>query len=324
MISLLVAIAIASFFSKRVAARIDQLRKGAEVIEKGRLDYRLRIDSGDEIELLSKQFNSMASKLEESYQTLEKKVEERTSELKKSQETMVQQEKMVGIGQLAAGIAHELNTPLGTIIGYAQMLREDLTQKPGPANRDDIDEIDEIIGQAGRCRDLVKNLLNFSRRSTTEKAKADINDIIGRILSLVDHDFEMKGVRVHADLDSDLPQTSVNDNEIAQVILNLANNAADSMPAGGDLYVSTNYNDISDEIEIAVRDTGHGIKESDRNRVFEPFFTTKEVGKGTGLGLSISYKIVQNHSGSIDFDSVMGQGTTFRVRLPANAEVRVG
>ena len=323
-ISLLVAIAIASFFSKRVAARIDQLRKGAEVIEKGRLDYRLRIDSGDEIELLSKQFNSMASKLEESYQTLEKKVEERTSELKKSQETMVQQEKMVGIGQLAAGIAHELNTPLGTIIGYAQMLREDLTQKPGPANRDDIDEIDEIIGQAGRCRDLVKNLLNFSRRSTTEKAKADINDIIGRILSLVDHDFEMKGVRVHADLDSDLPQASVNDNEIAQVILNLANNAADSMPAGGDLYVSTCYNDISDEIEIAVRDTGHGIKESDRNRVFEPFFTTKEVGKGTGLGLSISYKIVQNHSGSIDFDSVMGQGTTFRVRLPANAEVRVG
>ena len=307
-----------------MAARIDQLRKGAEVIEKGRLDYRLRIDSGDEIELLSKQFNSMASKLEESYQTLEKKVEERTSELKKSQETMVQQEKMVGIGQLAAGIAHELNTPLGTIIGYAQMLREDLTQKPGPANRDDIDEIDEIIGQAGRCRDLVKNLLNFSRRSTTEKAKADINDIIGRILSLVDHDFEMKGVRVHADLDSDLPQASVNDNEIAQVILNLANNAADSMPAGGDLYVSTCYNDISDEIEIAVRDTGHGIKESDRNRVFEPFFTTKEVGKGTGLGLSISYKIVQNHSGSIDFDSVMGQGTTFRVRLPANAEVRVG
>ncbi|HYR44173.1 MAG TPA: ATP-binding protein [Terriglobia bacterium] len=323
-ISLFVAVVIASFFSKRVAARIDQLGKGAEIIEKGRLDHRLRIDSGDEIELLSKQFNSMASKLQESYQTLEKKVEERTSELKKSQETMVQQEKMVGIGQLAAGIAHEMNTPLGTIIGYAQMLREDLTEKPGAANRDDIGEIDEIIGQAGRCRDLVKNLLNFSRRSTTEKARADINDIIRRILSLVDHDFEMKGVRIHTDLDANLPRTSVNDNEIAQVILNLANNAADSMPNGGELYISTNYNDLSDEIEIAVRDTGHGIKESDRNRVFEPFFTTKEVGKGTGLGLSISYKIVQNHSGSINFDSVMEQGTTFRVRLPANAEVRVG
>ena len=96
------------------------------------------------------------------------------------------------------------------------------------------------------------------------------------------------------------------------------------MPNGGDLYFSTNYSDMSDDIEIAVRDTGHGIKESDRNRVFEPFFTTKDVGKGTGLGLSISYKIVQNHSGSIGFDSVMGQGTTFRVRLPAKAEVRVG
>src|SRR5204863_7494406 len=117
LISLLVAIAIASFFSKRVTARIDQLRKGAEVIENGRMGYRLRIDSGDEIELLSKQFNSMASKLQESHQTLERKVEERTRELKESQEAMVQQEKMVGVGQLAAGIAHELNTPLGTIIG---------------------------------------------------------------------------------------------------------------------------------------------------------------------------------------------------------------
>jgi len=320
-ISMIVAIAIASFFSKRVTARIDQLRKGAEVIEKGRLDHRLRIDSGDEIELLSKQFNLMASKLQESYQTLEKKVEERTSELKKSQETMVQQEKMVGIGQLAAGIAHELNTPLGTIIGDAQMLREDLARQPGNGN---LDDINEIIGQAGRCRDLVKNLLNFSRRSPTGKAKADINDIIRRILSLVEHDFEMKAVRVHIDLDPKVPPTLVNDNEIAQVILNLANNAADSMPAGGDLYVSTNYSEMSDEIEITVRDTGHGIEESDRHRVFEPFFTTKEVGKGTGLGLSISYKIVENHSGSINFDTVMGQGTTFRVHLPANAGVRVG
>lgn len=320
-ISLLLAIAIASFFSKRVTARIDQLRKGAEVIEKGRLDSRLRIESGDEIELLSKQFNSMASKLEESYQTLERKVEERTHELKKSQETMVQQEKMVGIGQLAAGIAHELNTPLGTIIGYAQMLREDLTRPPYAAN---LEDVHEIIGQAGRCRDLVKNLLNFSRRSTTLKIKADANEIIRKILSLVEHDFEMKGVTVHMELDGKLPQTLVNENEIAQVILNLANNAADSMPTGGDLYVSTRYNEQSDEIQIAVRDTGYGIQESDRNRVFEPFFTTKEVGKGTGLGLSICYKIVENHLGSIDFETEMNQGTTFRVHLPANAEVRVG
>jgi len=320
-ISLIIAVAIASFFSKGVTARIDQLRRGAEVIEKGRLDHRLHINSGDEIELLSKQFNSMASKLEESYQTLEKKVDERTRELKKSQETMVQQEKMVGIGQLAAGIAHELNTPLGTIIGYGQMLREDLAEEPGGAN---LDDVDEIIGQAGRCRDLVKNLLNFSRHSPIRKAKADINDIVRKILSLVQHDFEMKGVRVHIELAANVPPTLVNENEIAQVIMNLANNAGDSMPNGGDLYVSTKYSEDSDEIQIAVRDTGYGIKESDRNRVFEPFFTTKEVGKGTGLGLSICYKIVENHSGSIDFDTAIGQGTTFRVHLPAKAEVRVG
>jgi methyl-accepting chemotaxis protein len=156
LISMLIAIAIASFFSKKVTARIDQLRKGAEVIEQGQLDYRLRIKSGDEIELLSQRFNSMASKLEESHQTLEKKVEERTRELQESQEAMVQQEKMVAIGQLAAGIAHELNTPLGTIIGYGQMLREDLSQQP--TAKANLNDVGEIIGQAGRCRDLVKNL----------------------------------------------------------------------------------------------------------------------------------------------------------------------
>jgi two-component system NtrC family sensor kinase len=320
LISLVAAILIASVFSRRVTARIDQLRRGAEIIEKGKLDYRLRIESGDEIEMLSKQFNSMASKLEESRQNLERKVEERTSELRASQEAMVQQEKMVGVGQLAAGIAHELNTPLGTIIGYGQMLREDLSQRPAAAS---LDDVDEIIGQAGRCRDLVKNLLNFSRRSAVEKADADINEIVGKIVSLIEHDFELKGIRVHTMLDSGLPRTKANENEIAQVILNLANNAADSMPDGGDLYVSTHYARETDRIRIDVHDTGCGIKESDRNRVFEPFFTTKEVGKGTGLGLSICYKIVENHLGSIEFDTVTGKGTTFRVHLPVNAEVGV-
>jgi two-component system NtrC family sensor kinase len=318
LISLLIAVAIASFFSKRVTARIDQLRKGAEIIENGRLDHRLKIESGDEIELVSKQFNSMASKLEESRQTLERKVEERTRELKESQEAMVHQEKMVGIGQLAAGIAHELNTPLGTIIGYAQMLREDLAQQPAAAGN--LTDVDEIVGQAGRCRDLVKNLLNFSRRSSTEKVNADINDIVVKILSLIEHDFEMKGVQLHTELDPRIPKTRVNENEIAQVILNLANNAADSMPSGGDLEVSTNYEDALDRVCIAVRDTGSGIKDSDRTRVFEPFFTTKEVGKGTGLGLSICYKIVEDHLGSIEFETALGKGTTFRIYLPAHGK----
>ena len=322
LISMLAAIVIASFLSKLVTARIDQLRKGAAIIEKGRLDHRLRIDSGDEIEQLSKQFNSMASKLEESHQTLERKVEERTLELRESQEAMVQQEKMVGVGQLAAGIAHELNTPLGTIIGYAQMLREDLSQQAAPTGN--LRDVDEIIGQAGRCRDLVKNLLNFSRRSSTEKTNGSVNEIIRKVLSLVQHDFEMKNVRLHLNLDSDAPTVRVNENEIAQVILNLANNAADSMPSGGNLDVSTHYDDDSERICITIRDTGCGIKESDRTRVFEPFFTTKEVGKGTGLGLSISYKIVENHQGSIEFDTTLGNGTTFRVYLPAKARTEVG
>src|SRR5262249_8312651 len=137
------------------------------------------------------------------------------------------------------------------------------------------------------------------------------------ILSLVEHDFEMKGVHVQLNLEANVPAARINENEISQVILNLANNAADSMPAGGELRVSTQYDNATERICIAVHDTGCGIKESDRTRVFEPFFTTKEVGKGTGLGLSISYKIIENHQGSIEFESVVSEGTTFRVHLPA-------
>ena len=175
----------------------------------------------------------------------------------------------------------------------------------------------------GRCRDLVKNLLNFSRRSSTEKINSDINDIVVKILSLVEHDFAMKGVNVRLEMDPTIPAASVNQNEIAQVILNLANNAADSMSSGGELQVLTHYDENTGRICIVVSDTGSGIRESDRTRVFEPFFTTKEVGKGTGLGLSICYKIIENHLGSIEFDSAVGKGTTFRVYLPATARKEV-
>src|SRR5215475_15134308 len=130
----------------------------------------------------------------------------------------------------------------------------------------------------------------------------------------------MKGVRLHLDLEARVPAVGVNENEIAQVILNLSNNAADSMPAGGSLDISTRYDAPTDRICIVVHDTGSGIKESDRTRVFEPFFTTKEVGKGTGLRLSICYKIIENHLGSIEFDTALRKGTTFRVYLPTLAK----
>src|SRR5262245_14659278 len=136
----------------------------------------------------------------------------------------------------------------------------------------------------------------------------------------------MKGVRLHLDLDTKVPAVGVNENEIAQVILNLANNAADSMPAGGKLDISTHYDGATDRICIVVHDTGSGIKESDSTREFEPFFTTIEVDKGTGLGLSICYKIVAKHLGSIAYATVLGNGTTFRGDLPARtkAEASIG
>ena len=181
------------------------------------------------------------------------------------------------------------------------------------------------LDRMGRYREARQAYLAAKDRDELRfRAPEAINDIIRKILSLVEHDFDMKGVRVHIDLDSGVPDTQVNENEIAQVILNLANNAIDSMPAGGDLRVSTKFDESSERICIEVHDTGCGIKETDRTRVFEPFFTTKEVGKGTGLGLSICYKIVENHLGSIEFDSVIAKGTTFRVYLPAKVHTEVG
>ena len=132
----------------------------------------------------------------------------------------------------------------------------------------------------------------------------------------------MKGVHLQFSLDPNIPLARVNENEIAQVILNLSNNAADSMPDGGDLQIFTRYENESNRICIELHDTGCGIEEMDRTRVFEPFFTTKEVGKGTGLGLSICYNIVENHVGTIEFDTVLGKGTTFRVYLPAGIDPR--
>ena len=233
------------------------------------------------------------------------------------------------IQRVAAGIYDYLPLALRSIRKFEAIVREELA-------RDGCQELlmpavqpRELWDESGRWQFYGKELLRFKDRKDADFCLGPtheevVTDIVRKIISLIEHDFEMKRVRIHMDLDPVLPRTKANENEIAQVILNLAHNAADSMPEGGDLYVSTSYSENTDRIRIDVHDTGCGIKESDRNRVFEPFFTTKEVGKGTGLGLSICYKIVENHLGSIEFDTVTGEGTTFRVYLPVNAEVRLG
>lgn len=241
---------------------------------------------------------------------LEGMVEEKTTELKESQDRLIQHEKMVGLGQLAAGLAHELNTPLGTILGSSQLLKEVI------ADEENLSDIMRIEEQAQRCKKIVQNLLDFSRKSEDKKVPGYINNIIKKTVALVEHNLKLKKIKIHYLLDESLPSLKVNENEIQQVLFNLISNAADAMPEGGEIQIESRYDAQGGLAIIQVKDQGCGIEESNLQRIFDPFFTTKEVGKGTGLGLAICYRIVNEHGGNIKVSSKMDQGSTFTITLP--------
>ncbi len=225
-------------------------------------------------------------------------------------ERQIQQtEKMVAVGLLAAGVAHEVNTPLTGISSYTQLLRSQMDPKDAR-----VEWLDKIEKQTFRGAKIVSNLLNFARAGGSDDASLDVSKVVADVLSLVEHQLERAKVRVIKELGVDLPAVLGSENRIQQVLFNLILNARDAMPSGGWLTVKT-YAD-GREIVVEVNDTGAGIPETDLPRIFDPFFTTKDVGQGTGLGLAVSYGIVQEHGGSIRATSASGQGSRFEVRLP--------
>ena len=226
------------------------------------------------------------------------------------EEQMSQTEKLTSLGLLAAGVAHEVNTPLAVISNYIQMLAK---QMPEGDPRQSI--IDKIVKQTFRASEIVNNLLNFSRTGAAEAASVDVNRVVEETLSLVAHPLKAAQIQVVKELGDSLPPVHGSANKLQQVFLNLFLNARDAMPGGGMLEVRTGAHNGSVEIEIA--DTGAGIPREDINRIFDPFFTTKSSGRGTGLGLSVSYGIIKEHAGKIDVRSTPGKGTAFHVEFPA-------
>ena len=224
---------------------------------------------------------------------------------------------MSAIGQLAAGVAHEINNPLGVILGFTQGLTKRLT--PGDAHEVPLKAIER---EALRCKQLVYDLLTFSRVGKPEEEKKEINlgEAIEGALSLIQGQSKVKEVEMICDLQKDMPKIMANRGQIQQVIINLCNNALDAMENGGKLKVKARFSEGRGKggVEILVEDNGTGIPEDIRSKIFNPFFTTKEVGKGTGLGLSLVYEIVQKHQGKIELNSIVGQGTVFRVFLPVS------
>lgn len=237
---------------------------------------------------------------------LEKRVEERTGELKEVQAELIRSEKLAAIGELSAVLAHEIKTPLTTIDGSAEMLIEEMKEKS-----EYLEELGIIKNASSRCIETLTSLLSFSRKEKFTIAELDVNKLIEETLPLITHQAYHQGVEIAKHLDSGLVQVKGSSGQLKQVFLNLFLNAVQAMPNGGVLRITTRAGDGT--VEIHIKDTGVGIPKENLKRLFEPFFTTKE--KGSGLGLSVSHTIIQNHGGIIEVDSVVGQGTTFIVKL---------
>jgi len=243
---------------------------------------------------------------------LEAMVRERTNQLEEAQAKLIQSAKLAAVGQLAAGVAHEINNPVGVLLMKLKFLlsvakRENLTAKA-------MATLDIAVEQAGRIADIVQDLLNFSRTPTDRPQSLNLNERIHSSLRLSHRLLTDRRIDLHLDLCEELPSVLGDPVEFEQVLINLLNNAVEAMADGGELHLAS-YAEAG-QVVISLRDTGEGIEAEDLGSIFDPFFTTKNFGEGTGLGLSISYGIVQKMGGSIEVESELGSGAVFHIRLP--------
>ena len=311
------------FSTTRIIKPLQQMVLATQIIAKGDLKHKLHVKSKDEIGALAKSFDRMTEELRKANQelidwgkTLEKKVEERTNEIREMQAHLIQQEKLASLGKLAAGIAHEINNPLGGILIYSHLLLEDM-KKEDPR----YDNLAKIVKETTRCKDIVKGLLQFAHPKEPEAIQIDISAALDNALSLLESQSVFQNITIKKQFSSDLPPVVADRSQLQQVFINIILNAADAMSNEGILFLKTYMGGGGQFINISISDTGHGIKKEDRSRLFEPFFTTKEVGTGTGLGLAICYSIIQKHGGTIEVESEVGKGSTFTVKLPVRKDI---
>jgi two-component system NtrC family sensor kinase len=242
--------------------------------------------------------------------------------LKTTQAQLLQAEKLSAIGQLVAGVAHELNNPLTSVIGYAQLLQEELRDRAPDDSRaaDQLaHDLRRIAEESERAARIVRNLLAFARRQSAARAEQDIADVMGRVLALRTYEFRLNAIELHTDFEPGLPAVLGDGGQLQQALLNLLLNAEQAMRSRPVRRIDVGARRVpaAGAVELFITDTGHGIADENVRRIFDPFFTTRDVGEGTGLGLSICYGIVRDHGGAITVESRVNQGTTFRILLPA-------
>jgi two-component system NtrC family sensor kinase len=299
---ILVAIGVSYLFARQVSGPIRQMVEASKEVAAGNLTTRVDVQTNDELHFLADSFNDMAESIQKRDQDLKDYATQR----------IMQSEKLALVGQLSANIAHELNNPLQGIVTFSHLLLEENER----IDSDTQESLEKIVGQADRCRDIIRGLLDFARQRPPDKSFYSLNTIVENCASLVEKQALFQNINLVRRLQPDLPMAYIDPSQIERVFMNLIINAAEAMDGGGKLVISTVENKDTKQIEIAFSDTGQGISEENLKRIFDPFFTTKDVGHGTGLGLAISYGLVRSHKGSIQVESKLGKGTTFTVSLP--------
>ena len=312
---------VAIHFSSRISRPIRALALASQKVARGDFDQQVESSSIDEIGYLAVSFKTMIAevtlaqkKLQEWGDTLEKKVEERTRELKTMQDHLIQTEKMAAIGKLAAGVAHEINNPLTGILTNASLMLEEMNSD-NPYQ----EELNIIVDETLRCRKIVRGLLEFSRQKKPQKEHLDLGKAVSDVLGLVQNQASFKKISCVNQFPGDMPSVWADVDQIRQVILNIVINAAEAMDSGGTIRIRGNLDTDRQHVNLVISDTGQGIPDDIRRKLFEPFFSTKQTG--TGLGLTIVYGIVQRHGGKIDVQSIRGTGTTVTVSLPVDKVV---
>jgi len=301
----ILALLLSLYFIKTILTPYLTLIESSKQLARGSY-IKVDIDSQDEVGDLARAYNKMISAIRERDEKLREQTEQQLG----------QSEKLASLGRLASGIAHEINNPLTGILTYSSMLLEDFR------NTEFEEDLQTIVDETMRCRKIVKGVLDFARETKLEKEKSNVNIALKQALSLLERHYNFHNIEITLDLDESLPEIMLDLNLIRSVFNNLAVNAADAMPEGGKLMVSTRFSPKTQLITINFTDTGIGIPPENIPKIFDPFFTTKEPGKGTGLGMSVTYGIIKRHNGTIDISSETGKGTTVTIELPLETELQ--
>lgn len=291
--------------ARSIVTPINDLERVTRKISRGDFSESIEVKGQDEISELARSFNQMEDKLDQTMTALDEIIKK----LREKQSQLVEAEKLASIGKLAAGIAHEINNPLTSVLTFSNLMLE---QCPPEDPRHS--KLKLMVKETDRARTIIRQLLNFGRESVIKPEKIDINRPVTEIAESLVAQEAFRGIELSLKLAEGLPEVYADPAQLGQVVLNLLLNAVHAITPPGRIEVSTALTDST--IEIRFSDTGKGIPQENLHRIFDPFFTTKSSSKGTGLGLAVSYGIIKKHGGDIMVESVVGKGTTFTVRLP--------